>query len=165
MKKSLAILKQMAIIPQEQPADPAPKEKTKRKGKGKLPKPSATGLNRMEAKYAAHLDALVLTGEVVDWWFEPFNLQVRDLKQGRASEDAREERDRLKQNRTSLNVLRYTPDFLVQLPDGTLEIHELKGFRENAGVARFKAAAVIHLYLTFRLVEWKDNQWTTQEFP
>ena len=35
----------------------------------------------------------------------------------------------------------FAPDFLVQLADGTLELHEVKGFHREAGIVRLKVAA------------------------
>lgn len=39
--------------------------------------------------------------------------------------------------------LRYTPDFLVMLPDGTLECHECKGFFAEHNKVKVKAAAAM----------------------
>jgi len=36
---------------------------------------------------------------------------------------------------------RYTPDFAVMLPDGTIEMHEVKGFRDEKNMNKLKIAA------------------------
>jgi len=95
-------------------------------------------MNRTEAAYASHLEFLKKAGEIRAWAFEALKLRLAD--------------------RTW-----YSVDFLVQLEDDTLEGHELKGtaktkagnprelWEEDARV-KFKVAAEIHPWLTFRSV-------------
>lgn len=101
--------------------------------------------NKTEAAYAAHLDRLRMGGRVAAWWFEPFALV---LSHG--------------------NACRYTPDFLVQRPDGVLEIHEVKGSKkdketgaavpiiEEDSLVKVKAAAEIYPFVV-RLV-WPEDR-------
>ncbi|MDG9809466.1 MULTISPECIES: DUF1064 domain-containing protein [Pseudomonas] len=67
--------------------------------KGRLAKGT---MNATEARYAAYLDQLRLAGEVLQWKFEAIKLQLAPD--------------------TTL-----TPDFMVMLADGSLEMHDVKG--------------------------------------
>lgn len=76
-------------------------------------------MNKTEQRYAALLDERKACGEVVWWGYERINLRI-------------------------LRDAWYRPDFLVQLADNTLEVHEVKGARavfEAASKLRVKAAA------------------------
>jgi hypothetical protein len=85
-------------------------------------------MNKLEAAYAAHLDQLKRTGEITEFYFEKITLVLAP--------------------RT-----RYTPDFLVELPDGAMEFHETKGglFRDDAKV-KLKVAAALFPAFPFKLV-------------
>lgn len=74
------------------------------------------GMNGTEARYAAHLDQLIQAGAVQWWAFE----SVKVLIGGGSF---------------------YRPDFIVQLADGMLELHEVKGFMTEAARLRIKVAA------------------------
>lgn len=85
-------------------------------------------MNTYEREYSqVFLDVLKAAGEITDYWFERFTLKLAD-------------------------DCRYTPDFLVQLADGTLECHEVKGgfFEEDAKV-KLKVAAEMFSIFTFKL--------------
>ena len=90
--------------------------------KGRLP--SGT-MNKTETAYAAYLTESTMAGEVVWWKFEAINLRLAD--------------------RTF-----YAPDFLVMRPDGSLEVHEVKGakaiFQDDAKV-KIKVAAAMYPFL------------------
>lgn len=93
--------------------------------------PVATGtvrepdMNKTEAEYAGMLEARRLRGEVAWWRYEAITLKLADNT-------------------------RYTPDFLVLLPDGALEIHETKGgyIRED-GWLKLKVAAALFPFRFF----------------
>ena len=74
------------------------------------------GMNHTEAAYARHLDARKAAGEVVWWGFEVLAVRLAD--------------------RTW-----YHPDFAVILADGTLELHEVKGFWRDDARIKIKVAA------------------------
>ena len=85
--------------------------------------PVATGalrepdMNKTEAEYAQMLEARRVSGEILWWVYEAVTLKLADNT-------------------------RYTPDFLVMLADGTLEIHETKGgFIREDGWLKLKVAA------------------------
>ena len=106
----------------------------------RLPKAGATyGTERMRSKleveYAAYLDSLVHVGEVLAWRYEPMSLRLAD--------------------RTT-----YTPDFLLILPDGTLELHETKGFWREKAWIKYKVAAEQYPWFVFAYVmKSKGGTW------
>lgn len=98
--------------------------------------------SNLERSYALWLDSKVSRGEIRGWTYEALKLRI-----GPVGENAW-----------------YTPDFLVTANSGALEIHETKGYRERAGVVRFKAAAQIHSGFKFVLIEQKKDEWRMKEF-
>lgn len=111
---------QLAAHQNRQAADPATPQAVQ-----KLPvavgAPAAPELNpdmnKTEAEYAGMLQERHLRGEVSWWKYEAITLKLADNT-------------------------RYTPDFLVMLADGTLEIHETKGgFIREDGWLKLKVAA------------------------
>lgn len=70
------------------------------KGRANRRKPGV--MNKVESAYAAHLDLLKRTGQILDWKYESVTLKL-------AAD------------------LRWTPDFFVQLASGDCESHECKG--------------------------------------
>ena len=83
--------------PQSRGAKPAG-DLPKAKGRKRAPEER---MNRAEARYAAVLDARQAAGVVAAWWYEGMSWRM-------ASET------------------HYRPDFVVLLPDGTVELHEVK---------------------------------------
>ncbi len=73
-------------------------------------------LNRTEQAYSAHLAGLQVLGQVEWFAFEALTLKL--------AADCR-----------------YTPDFLVMLPDGSLECHEVKGFWQDDAKVKIRCAA------------------------
>lgn len=55
---------------------------------------------------------------------------------------------------------RYTADFFVVANDGTIELHEVKGFWTDAGLLRFKAAASEWGQFVFKAIEKKRGVFT-----
>jgi hypothetical protein len=76
-------------------------------------------MNKTEAAYAAHLRLRQIAGEVAWYKFEAFKLRLAD--------------------NTFLTV-----DFAVMLSDGTLEMHEVKGFWTDDARVKIKVAADIY---------------------
>jgi hypothetical protein len=74
------------------------------------------GMNVLETDYAAHLEVRKWAGEIEWWGYECIKLRLAD------------------------NTF-YTPDFLVLCNDGTLEVHEVKGFWEDDARVKIKVAA------------------------
>lgn len=73
-------------------------------------------MNKTEARYAAHLETLKQTGEVLWYAFEGVTLKL-------ASDT------------------RYTPDFVVMRAGGDIEFHEVKGFWRDDARIKIKVAA------------------------
>lgn len=96
------------------------------KAKGK-PQQKKDGMNRLEAEYAQILEDRKRKGEIAEWMYDAISLRLA---------------------RSTF----YHPDFLVMLPDGTLEIHETKGFMRDDAAVKLKTAAALFPFLTFFLV-------------
>jgi hypothetical protein len=106
-------------------------------------------MNGAERDYAARLELRKRAGEIADHRFEEITLRIGD-------------------------DCRYTPDFGVMLPSGTLEFHEVKveqkrkgkvvvGIEEDAR-AKLLAAAAHHWWYVFRLAVRKlDGSWSVEE--
>jgi len=77
---------------------------------------SLQGMNRWEREYAAVLDALVAAGEAVSWRYEALKFRLAD-------------------------GVWYTPDFVVLMADGSLQVVEVKGFLRDDARVKFKVAA------------------------
>ena len=73
-------------------------------------------MNKTEAEYTAHLEALKTAGEIVWFKFEGVKLRLAD------------------------NTF-YTPDFMVMGANGLIEMHEVKGFWMDDARAKIKIAA------------------------
>lgn len=86
-------------------------------------------MNKLEAMYAAHLEALRRAGKIVFWRYESAKFRLAD--------------------RTW-----YTPDFYIMRADGTLEIHETKGFWEDDARVKIKVTAEQFPELQFVAVQW-----------
>ena len=90
---------------------------------GRLP---AGAMNKTEAAYANHLEALRRDGDVRWWKFEGVKLRLAD------------------------NTF-YTPDFAVMAADGVLEMHETKGFWRDDARVKIKVAAAQFPFRFFAL--------------
>jgi hypothetical protein len=87
-------------------------------------------MNRTEAAYA-----LMLQAKGLSFWYEAITLKLGP-------------------------DVRYTPDFLVMLPDGLLECHEVKGsFTRDDAKAKFRVAAGLFPFV-FRMCVYAKGQWT-----
>lgn len=156
---SLALFADPAIEP-EPAAKPRPPMIPGKplKGRGKLPRTGKGGMNGMEKAYAAHLDQRKANGEIVDWWFQPFSLNLGD----HPDEDGEEKGEEKKARQRG----RYTPDFLVQTDDCYLEVHETKGgYFDPAALVRIKWAATKYTFFTFRVItrEKGTKRWLQEE--
>lgn len=101
-------------------------------------------MNALERDYAQHLDALRSGAAIHAWWFE-----VERFLIGIAGE----RRDAY-----------YTPDFRVQLPDGTIEFHETKGHWREAAKVRIRAAAAQHPYVFRGVTRPRGVGWKYETF-
>jgi hypothetical protein len=99
-------------------------------------------MNKTEAAYAATLEQRRTAGEVA--WFKFEGMKFR-----------------LAENTS------YTPDFNVMLADGTLEMHEVKGFWTDDGRAKIKIAADLYpmRFIAIKAKPKKDGGgWAVEEF-
>ncbi len=99
-------------------------------------------MNATEAKYAEYLDGLKADGVILWYLYEGMTFKL--------GKDCR-----------------YTPDFDVMLPDGTIELHETKGHWTEQAKVKIRVAADL---FPFRFVA-KNKQpkkagggWSEQEF-
>lgn len=101
-----------------------------------------TGMNRLEAAYWEHLQAMKANGEIDDCMWQPLKL---NLAPGLACS--------------------YAPDFLVVRTDGVLEFHETKGFwREDARVKLKVAADKFPFVFVAVTRQRKNDPWCYETF-
>ncbi len=114
----------------------------RRPAKGRTARRDAGTMNGLEKRYAGDILAIrKAAGEIADWWYESVTLKLAP-------------------------DTRYTPDFMVQLADGTLEFHECKGFMEDHAAVKLKVAATLfpHKFvLVRRLTKKQGGGWDIKE--
>lgn len=111
-------------------------------------------MNKTEAAYAEHLELRRLAGEIISWRFEEIGLRLA-------------------------NGCFYYPDFEVILPDGGIEIHDVKGRRrkkhggvvvekihvEDDALVKLKVAAAMFSEFRFFAVSRRRNgPWEFEEY-
>jgi hypothetical protein len=103
-------------------------------------------MNKTETKYANWLTAAKLAGEIAEFWFEPFSLRISACEAGQPA--------------------RYTPDFMILMPDGRTFVDDVKtarGFDDIASLVRIKVAASEYPLWVFRIVRPASGGFETQE--
>jgi len=99
-------------------------------------------MNKLEARYAELLELRKRSGEIIWYTFEGMKFVLA--------------------KRTT-----YMPDFIVQLADGEIEVHEVKGFWEGTARVKIKCAAE---KFPFRFIAIKEKKkkdgggWEIEEF-
>jgi hypothetical protein len=102
-------------------------------------KPRQPGrMNKLEAAYADHLARKLRKGEVLEYKFESLKFRLADKTY-------------------------YTPDFLVIMADGIVEIHEVKGFWMDDARVKIKVAAEQFPFV-FRAVKRFRGGWDYETF-
>lgn len=104
-------------------------------------------MNKTESLYAFVLESMKQTGEVKRYWYEGVKLRLAD--------------------KTS-----FTADFLVEMPDGQLELHEVKPrsgkkyFAHEDAKVKIKVAAEMYPCFRFKIV-WprKGGGWEQHILP
>lgn len=76
-------------------------------------------MNKQETAYSVHLEAEKYAGKLLWWKFEGIKLRLAD------------------------NTF-YTADFAVMMADGTMQLHEVKGFWQDDARAKIKIAADLY---------------------
>lgn len=98
-------------------------------------KRKAGEMNKTESAYARHLDALKITGQINEHWFEGITLKLG-------------------------HDTRYTPDFLVQMADGSLECHDTKGWdTEPAAAVKERVSSTMFPLFVFKEVRMEGGKW------
>ncbi|MBO9710543.1 MAG: hypothetical protein J7521_20270 [Caulobacter sp.] len=95
-------------------------------------------MNKMEAEYGAMLEVRKRAGEVAWYAFEGIKLRLADLTF-------------------------YSPDYLVMLTNGELEVHEVKGFWEDDARVKIKVAASLFPF-RFIAVQKARGAWSFEDF-
>lgn len=98
-----------------------------KRARGRIYK-TTKGMNGLEREYASQLDLRRHGGDVCTWLFESVKLKLADNTH-------------------------YTPDFMVQLADGTIEFHETKGFWRDDARVKLKVAAERYPMFPFVVVQ------------
>ena len=99
-------------------------------------------MNKTESDYAMYLESLKAAGSVAWYKFEGLKLRLAD------------------------NTF-YSPDFFVMLADGTLEVHEVKGFWQDDARVKIKVAADMYpfRFCAIKAVAKKHGGgWSVEEF-
>jgi hypothetical protein len=117
----------------------APKKESPVRAKGRTRNPRDGKMNKMEANYAAELERRKANGGVAWYGFECIKLRLAD------------------------NTY-YIPDFLVMLNDGTMEIHETKGYWEDDARVKIKACADLYWMFVFRAITIKAGHYQIETF-
>ena len=103
------------------------------KASGGRPRHEPGKMNGLEKKYAAYLDIRKVTGEILDWRFEPLKLKLAP-------------------------ATFYNPDFGVQMLDGSIELQEVKGGHwEDDARVKIKVAAAMFGWFRFVAAQWDKN--------
>ena len=97
-------------------------------------------MNKMEERYSKELDLQVAAGRIVKWWFEEWKFKL------------------------GADKIWYTPDFVVMTPDGTLEVHECKGWMEGTAAIKIKLMRAAYPF-TFKLVREVRKAFEIETFP
>ena len=90
-------------------------------------------MNRLERRYADHLDKLRLAGDIRLWMFEGVRLILAPSTT-------------------------YTPDFMVINSELQVEFHEVKGFWRDDARVKIKLANNIFPFI-FKVVKEVNKQW------
>ncbi len=105
-------------------------------------------MNKLEAAYAEQLWALKLSEEIEWFGYELLTFTLTHSKPGVPGQ-------------------RYTPDFTVMRPDGMIELHEVKGFRDEKNINKLKVAAEMfpfRFWLVTRRRKKDGGGWETKEY-
>ena len=105
------------------------------------PRHESGTMNKLEARYAEHLELRKRTGEIRAYEFEPMKLRLAKS--------------------TFIDV-----DFLVVLAEGLIELHEVKGHWEDDARVKIKVAARMFPWWRFQGVQWdkQTKDWKYEVF-
>ena len=112
------------------------------RGRGRTVKRVSGAMNGTEAAYAIYLDLCKERREILDYWFEAMTFKLAD-------------------------GCRYTPDFVVQMADGMIEVHEVKGYWEDDALVKIKVAAEMFPFRFLavqKIAQKAGGGWAIREF-
>lgn len=112
------------------------------KGRGRTTKRIVGQMNGTEAAYGVHLDTRKAAREIIDYWFESMTFKLAD-------------------------GCRYTPDFVVLMADGLIEVHEVKGHWEDDALVKIKVAAELFPFRFLavqKIAQKAGGGWAIREF-
>ena len=95
-------------------------------------------MNRLERDYSVLLEMRRAAGEIALWMYEGVTLKL--------AKDTR-----------------YTPDFMVMMPDGQIEMHEVKGFWQDDARVKIKVAAGAFPFAFFGVTR-EGREWKYESF-
>lgn len=110
-------------------------------------------MNSTETAYSLHLEARKMSGEILGWWYESITLKLGP-------------------------DCRFNPDFLVQIADGTLELHDTKArikkkakdgstyfkpLTEDDARVKLSVTAGMFPFPVFTAFKNPDATWTVEE--
>ena len=104
-----------------------------------IPSSNVHDLNKLELEYEKYLWGLMLGKQIEKFWVKPMNLWLAP------------------------NKCFYRPDFMVQMPDGTLQIHETKGHWEDDALVKIKVAASLYPF-KFVAIQKIKGLWSERWF-
>jgi hypothetical protein len=97
-------------------------------------------MNATETAYALHLELLRRAGEIRAWSYEPMKLRLADKTY-------------------------YSPDFLVVLGNGEMELHETKGFWQDDARVKIKVAAEQFPWFRFAAFTVEKGRFLREDIP
>lgn len=101
--------------------------------------PARRGMNGTETRYAQYLELRRINEEVAWWGYCVWRFRLADGAW-------------------------YTPDFMVMLADGTLEIHETKGgFIREAAAVRLKVTSEAYWLFPVKLIREIKGGWQVRD--
>lgn len=100
--------------------------------RGRTSRPVRGSMNGGEKRYAQRLENRRLAGEIAGYWFEAVKFRLADKTW-------------------------YSPDFLVMLSDGRLELHEFKGWMEEDANVKLKVTSEAYWLFPVILVREKPQ--------
>ena len=113
--------------------------RNKRKARGRITRRTPGVMNKLESKWSEHLRLEQQAGRVVDFWFETHKYRLADKTW-------------------------YTPDFVVLNADGSIHVHEVKGFWEDDARVKIKVFAEKFFMYEVFAVSRKGWQWVMESF-
>lgn len=103
------------------------------------PRDLYAGMNKTEQRRAIQLEAEKRSGIIREWWFEKWTWKLAD-------------------------DCRYTPDFVIQWPDGALRVEEIKGHWRDDARVKIRVFVALYGIPTQALMLEKSGCWKIEEF-